>query len=837
MTQAFWCLLLLASPARSLASEQCGARVCATSIAAGAVSGSLLQFDQVAIRLERVAQPDDNMSAAPVQFLNQTSPDEPDSAPAWYITMAAGLGAAIFILIVMIALLYGLQVLVGIQRRYQESLLEASEAKKRTAKKQGIGKPGNADSRGRTELNSSEIMAFIDGDQSRLELLLDFGNSEDGEAKASATVQKSLRANKIKLSTTSQGQIVEGLMALANATKAMQTKSSYGCLSPKERIQKVFKDVRSMVSICKLLKIPAHDHEERALTAHQDEAVLAKYDEGAKQAGVKNVKMQSQSALGAYFASDKWVDHAGLLSIAVYSQLCGGVYAFYLAKRFPKMLEFMGTWILVSRGEAMSIIVLTILMVLLMTRNLITWIRTRCSWSAVLQNIVDKHALMHQWCGVMIVLAAALHVLGHLRGSIPAIINEKDVKKINEVFTYGTRIKFNFNTWGGALRCYPAVTGVILILLLICFCCLSNSHVRRLNFELFHYPHLALVVAWCGGLWAHGARQWLGCGVPLGLLAVAPVVAYYFWERMSDIRRGIHPGIHIDKAILKKKSVLLEIETKGSGYAYTTGMYCMVQVPDISRFEWHTFTIASAGGASKVQVLFAVAGDWTTRFKELLEDCQKRNAPYPNLNMRGGYGAPAQGMKNEKHIIMVGAGVGATPFLSFLASICDSAQGGEKSQFNEVESAVFYWMSREPEDFAWVNQYNSVIRDTPSLRDRISVRLALTKSLETTETAECSATEVAMFWMGVQVALTHLNVTMLASELGAPTQFGRPDWNDELSNRYEELKRKGFTEPGKEIKIGVFACGNAFLVQALEEACDAQDIPNKVDFRLFAEQF
>jgi len=348
---------------------------------------------------------------------------------------------------------------------------------------------------------------------------------------------------------------------------------------------------------------------------------------------------------------------------------------------------------------------------------------------------------------------------------------------------------------------------------------------------------LKLVVLWALALWAHGARQWLGCGVPLGLLAIVPIVVYYFWERFVDISKGIHPDIRIDNAFIKRKSVLLEIETQGSGYTYNTGMYCMVKVPAISSFEWHPFTIASAGGASKVQLLFAVAGDWTTRFKDLLADSQKNNKPYPEVCLRGGYGAPAQGMKHEKHVVMVGAGVGATPFLSFLASICDSAQRGTHGQFDEVESAVFFWMSREPEDFAWVNQYNSIIAATPSLRDRVSVRLVLTKSLDASATGECSAAEVAMFWMGTQVALKNPSGKSLANELGAPTQFGRPDWNKELTNRYLELKEKGFAVSGEEMQIGVFACGNALLVQALEEACDTQDIPDEVDFRLFAEQF
>ena len=131
----------------------------------------------------------------------------------------------------------------------------------------------------------------------------------------------------------------------------------------------------------------------------------------------------------------------------------------------------------------MSIIVLTILMVLFMSRGFVTWVRDYAGWSGVLRNMIDKHSLMHQWCGRLLPVCAVLHILGHLFGSIPAIVNETDNAKINEVFTYGTQIKFNFNSWAEAMTCYPFVTGVGLVLLLCCFWALSNEYVRRRWFE------------------------------------------------------------------------------------------------------------------------------------------------------------------------------------------------------------------------------------------------------------------------------------------------------------------------------------------------------------------
>merc|ERR1719331_2365782 len=116
----------------------------------------------------------------------------------------------------------------------------------------------------------------------------------------------------------------------------------------------------------------------------------------------------SKTAIQAYFSSARYLDHLAIAFVFCYSQACAFVYAKYLRLRFPKMYEFMGPWVLVSRGEAMAIIVQSCLMVLLLTRGWITRVRPFMTWSTVSLTILDKHVLIHQWLGVFLVLGGAL---------------------------------------------------------------------------------------------------------------------------------------------------------------------------------------------------------------------------------------------------------------------------------------------------------------------------------------------------------------------------------------------------------------------------------------------
>jgi len=638
------------------------------------------------------------------------------------------------------------------------------------------------------------------------------------------------------LSQQGMDQATAGLLALALAVKSSQGQHDRS-LKGKAKFQHVAAQVLRMVRVSHAFGTKLHQetkHEEHADTHDHNHAekLAERYNDGEHKQANKAFKdaRLPKSGLTAYFASQKWLDHVTIAFVFIYSQVCALVYAMYLKHRFPKMYAFMGPWLLVSRGEAMAIIVLTVLMMILLTRSLMTALRPYMAWSSVLQTIADKHVLIHKCIGVMLVICAALHILGHIRGSIPAIIGETDTSKVEAAFTYGTKMKFNFNSWTGALQSWPAITGVLCVVVLLSFWALSNERVRRWWFEIFHFPHLIMIHLWCACLIAHGWKQWLGIGVPLASVSVLPIVLIYGWSRVSDIHRGSHKTIVIHDATVKKKTVLLEINTGSTGFSYETGMYCMLKVPTISNFQWHPFTIASGGGQTKFQVLFAVVGDWTTQLKNLLVEAQTNKTPYPKICVRGGYGAPAEGMKDQKHIIMVGGGVGATPFLSFMSNITNSAQTGDFDQFAGLKSAVFYWVSRDPDDFVWVNEYNTIVKDTPHLKDKVSIRLCMTKALDFSK--EPGAAEIALLWMGVEIALSKFESHELAHELGIPTNFGRPNWEKEFKDRYKELKQKH----GEALDVAVFACGNKMLTNSLEEACSAVT-DSMVSFKLYAEEF
>merc|ERR1719482_2689639 len=276
----------------------------------------------------------------------------------------------------------------------------------------------------------------------------------------------------------------------------------------------------------------------------------------------------------------------------------------------------------------------------------------------------------------------------------------------------------------------------------------------------------------------------------------------------------------------------------------------MIRVPAISPFQWHPFTIAS-GSEHQLRLVIGVAGDWTGALSKMIQNAQKVPAGqpvrYPEINVRGGFGAPASGMKFASHAIMVGGGVGATPFLSFLSSICNQELLGtlasRRVDYSNIRKARFYWVTREPADFLWVNHYQEIITTHPKLKDRVSLHLLLTRTLETTKTDQLSAAEIALFWHAVRCALAN-GAKSISKIIGVPTKFGRPNWEKEFVDfastvDYQAARQKhkhhGGAHPDS-VEVGVYICGNVHLQKGCDEAavkCNNQDI----EFKLFIEEF
>ena len=70
----------------------------------------------------------------------------------------------------------------------------------------------------------------------------------------------------------------------------------------------------------------------------------------------------------------------------------------------------------------------------------------------------------------------------------------------------------------------------------------------------------------------------------------------------------------------------------------------------------------------------------------------------PSVRIDGPYGAPAEDVFNVEVAVLVGAGIGVTPFASILKHIWYRQKRGNLGALSRVE---FFWVCRDAPSFGW----------------------------------------------------------------------------------------------------------------------------------------
>ena len=347
-------------------------------------------------------------------------------------------------------------------------------------------------------------------------------------------------------------------------------------------------------------------------------------------------------------------------------------------------------------------------------------------------------------------------------------------------------------------------TGLVSMILLWAMWTFALEPIRRAGyFELFHYIHL--------GYWplfalllVHGPVYWIWAGVPL---------LGYLVERALRTRQSTH-AVAVETEVLPSRVTKLSF-TPPPGWTHRAGDYLFIKIPEVARGEWHPFTISSAPervspdgrGQQQLTLHIRSLGNWT---KSLSELARSRTRADPNnlhplaARLDGPYGTPSGDIFGVKHAVLIGAGIGVTPFAAILESMLLRRRAGDHQ--SKLEHAHFVWINRDQYAFEWFTELLGSL-EASDADEMLDVHIYMTGGREQLDAA---ALELAR---EVFYAKTHRDVV---TGLAARTKFGRPDWEALLT----EIIREHAPE-----RVEVFMCGPMALVRELDPLCDRLGVP------------
>ncbi|GLJ10654.1 hypothetical protein SUGI_0132520 [Cryptomeria japonica] len=533
--------------------------------------------------------------------------------------------------------------------------------------------------------------------------------------------------------------------------------------------------------------------------------------------------------------------------------------------------KVMGYCLLTAKGAAETLKLNMALILLPVCRNTITWLR---STKLGLFVPFDDNINFHKTIAAAIVVGVLLHVGNHLACDFPRLVNAPQEKfsLIEKDFHYKQP------TYGDLVKGPEGITGILMVILMSISFILATRWFRRnvvklprpfnrlTGFNAFWYSHhlfaIVYVLLIIHGSMIYLAHKWTAKSTWMYL---AVPFLLYTAERILRFFRSGYRSVRILKFSMYPGNVLSVIMSKPQGFKYKSGQYIFLKCPAVSPFEWHPFSITSAPGDDYISVHIRTLGDWTQELKRIfagiceLQTIGKSGAEVtpeksvgislPKLFVDGPYGAPAQDYRNYDVLLLVGLGIGATPFISILKdmlinikysedNLTDSnpsinqdsnprisqdsnpsiSQSSSSDSFKKAKTdsskqsiispkkkkslkttnAYFYWVTREQGSFDW---FKGVMNEVAEM-DQKSVIEMHNYLTSVYEEEDARSTLIAM----VQ-ALNHAkNGLDIVSGTRVRTHFARPNWK-------KVFQRLSSKHPSS--TVGVFYCGAPVLAKEL----------------------
>jgi len=271
-------------------------------------------------------------------------------------------------------------------------------------------------------------------------------------------------------------------------------------------------------------------------------------------------------------------------------------------------------------------------------------------------------------------------------------------------------------------------------------------------------------------------------------------VILYSIERVIRFIRGLkrHP---IENFTVHPSNVLeICISNKENRIKYRPGQYIYLNSKELAIFEWHPFTITSSPNETYLSLHIRCNGDWT---KQLLHKIKSTNEKLNHLSLDGPYGTCAEDVFKYEQVVLIGAGIGVTPYASILKHIWHILNQNNKR--NTLRKIYFIWICPSIDTFEWFGTLLKNLETEMSNKnqnDLLEYKIYLTKGWSLKEAREIAENNVDMY--------------DLFTGLHQKTNYGRPNFElffKELAfkNTISEHERS----PNK--KIGVFFCGKSFL--------------------------
>lgn len=270
----------------------------------------------------------------------------------------------------------------------------------------------------------------------------------------------------------------------------------------------------------------------------------------------------------------------------------------------------------------------------------------------------------------------------------------------------------------------PVWTGWIMLIILMAMVFTALEKPRRSNYERFwnyHHGFIPFFVFWS----MHGAFCMIKTDTAPFCAGDGAFWEYwmyggfiYLLERVLREIRGRHKT-YVTK-VIQHPSNVVEIQMRKEKTKTRAGQYIFLCCPEVSIWQYHPFTLTSAPEEDFISVHVRIVGNFTKALakalgcddSKMIEPGKKQRSEImsmapgglqkilPRIYVDGPFGSASEDVFKFETAVLVGAGIGVTPFASILKSIWYrmSSASAEKTRLRKV---YFFWICRDFGSLEW----------------------------------------------------------------------------------------------------------------------------------------
>uniref|UniRef100_H2Z322 NAD(P)H oxidase (H2O2-forming) n=1 Tax=Ciona savignyi TaxID=51511 RepID=H2Z322_CIOSA len=467
-------------------------------------------------------------------------------------------------------------------------------------------------------------------------------------------------------------------------------------------------------------------------------------------------------------------------------------YFYSVEREFAGLRRIAGYGVSITRGAASAMMFTYSSLLVTMCRNTITALRETFLH---LYIPFDSAIIMHRIIAWLALTFTAMHILGHSLNIYS--ISTQTPGDLTCLFRDYWRPshelpKFHYWCW----QTITGITGVLLTLVVIVMYTFASDYSRRRVFQWFWWTHNLGYICYFFMV-LHGS----------GFLVQDPFFYYFFLgpailytlDKLYSLSRSKCEISVVYAELLPSDVTHLEFKRPVS-FNYKAGQWVRIACLSQSPNEYHPFTLTSAPHEETLKVHIRAVGPWTMNLRNIYNPDVLRDSPYPKLYLDGPFGEGHQDWYKYDVAVLVGGGIGVTPFAAILKDLVNMAQSGVRIQCKKV---YFMWVTRDQKQYEWLTDIIQEV-ETKDLNDLVDTHIFITQfpekfDLRTTMLYICER------------QFQKVAGKSLFTGLRAVTHFGRPEFKSFFVSLTEEHPQVD--------KFGVFSCGPPPMTNEVDKTC------------------